>query len=140
MYEFCVCWSRRISFGSLLFLFIGCGGGNVPVSGVITLDGNPLPDAYVVFEPQTEGGASAASQGVTGPDGKYQLSRSDGSGDGAVIGSHRVRLTTIAPGAMADERSALPIDKIPAKYQRDSPIFDVPAGGSESANFDLKSR
>ena len=132
---------NRIGFicFSLLIFAIGCGGGNAPVSGVITLDGTPLPGVYVVFEPQAVGPAGA-SQGGTASDGKYELARVEGGKKGALIGTHQVRLTTVSPGAMDDERSALPQDKIPAKYQRAAPTFDVPRDGTDTANFELSSQ
>src|SRR5688572_21249891 len=87
-------------FAFLLFLaagigVTGCGGPTlVPVSGTVTLDDRPLAGAHVTFEP-VEGGLELVSTGVTDEAGKYSLSC--GEEPGAIPGTHRVQLTTIAP-------------------------------------------
>ena len=120
-----------------LFAFtIGCGGDNVaPVSGTISLNSKPLADAYVVFEP-VEVGAAKIATGKTDADGRYSLSMKDGSA-GCLVGEHKVRLTTVPPDAMDDERSPLPKDRIPKRYQESSPIFEVSEEGTDKADFDL---
>ena len=48
---------------ALLFLgAIGCGKGPVPVSGTVTLDGQPVHHAMVFFYPNGEGKAGEKSQ------------------------------------------------------------------------------
>lgn len=132
----------------------GCGGGEesvptVPVSGVVTLDDKPLAGALVRFEPagnQAKEGWTDSS-GVTDAEGRYTLDASKG-GRGAVVGPHRVTID-LAPDPEAVDAStegapapkARPKKLIPAKYNSQSTLtFEVPAGGTDAANFDLKSR
>lgn len=72
---------------------LGCSGGdNVDlgaVSGVVTLDGKPLSDVIVVFVPE-EGNPSS---GLTNTKGEYTLSYL-GKSEGAIIGKHKVSITT----------------------------------------------
>lgn len=80
---------------------IGCGGGEkgpelAPVSGVVTLDGKPVANASILFNP-TAGGQPAT--GMTDASGKYTL-RTKKPGDGAIVGAHGVGITmTKAPTA-----------------------------------------
>jgi hypothetical protein len=129
-----------------LFLLPGCGGGPklVPVSGRVTLNEKPLANAYVTFAPMAGRGANASgpgSVGKTDADGRYTL-RVDPSQPGAVVGRHRVMITTL--GGEEAERSdggvKLPKDKVPRRYNMETELTcDVPAEGRSDANFDLKS-
>jgi hypothetical protein len=83
-----------VGFACLLVLagITGCGSTNpatVPVSGVVTYQGEPVVGAQVSF--MAEGAARAAS-GQTDAEGKFQLS-TYGTNDGAVVGSHTVTIT-----------------------------------------------
>lgn len=56
----------------------GCGGGGyVSVSGLVTLDGEPLPEATVSFVP--DGGGEIAT-GVTDEDGRFSLTSNRDTG------------------------------------------------------------
>lgn len=67
----------------------GCSRGpeRGTVNGQVTLDGQPLPDAFVVLHSEEKD--SVAARGVTDADGRFKL-RGDDGGDGAVIGDYRV--------------------------------------------------
>ena len=56
----------------LVCLLAGCGTRPVPVKGVVTYEGRPLPHAFVVFIAQEPGGRDAS--GVTDAQGAFQLS------------------------------------------------------------------
>jgi hypothetical protein len=76
----------------LLLLFalsLGCTGGSGPVkvNGTVTLDGKPLSNAMIVFNPDGEGGTPAS--GVSGSDGSFRLTTFN-SGDGAKPGNYKV--------------------------------------------------
>jgi hypothetical protein len=127
-----------------LTVLAGCGSGGktAPVSGTVTLDGKPLANALVTFQPiATAGKASAGmgSTGVTDGNGKYTLKTVDTDQAGAVVAKHSVIIT------MKPESSELDIPKpqkgLPAKYNLQSELqFDVTPQGTDAANFDLKSR
>ena len=76
----------------------GCGGGPSlgQVSGTITMDGEPMADIQVTFEPkQVEGGTAIVgpfSTGLTDSSGKYTLKTRNGD-DGAVVGEHTVSVS-----------------------------------------------
>ena len=79
-------------------LMIGCGSGGdfpvAPVRGRVLCEGQPVPHVRVFFEPlETDRSAIVGKQAiaVTEADGTFVLS-TYGTGDGAVIGRHRVRV------------------------------------------------
>ena len=79
----------RISFSLVLLVtLIGCGGdSDLPdlgsVTGTVTLDGKPLPNATVEFTPVDGGRPSVA---MTEDDGEYELEYTPGN-FGATPGS-----------------------------------------------------
>lgn len=114
----------------------------VPVSGRVTLDGQPLPGARVVFEP-TARQTSLAGPGSTGrtdAEGRFSLSTADGQ-TGAVAGPHRVRITTLetAPDPRGpEELTIVSPERAPPRYNEKSTLtFDVPAAGTDAADFPL---
>jgi hypothetical protein len=131
---------------TLAFSLAGCGGPHrtAPVSGRVTLDNKPLPKATVEFVPEAGGGGKEpppSSVGVTDADGRYTLTLASGGKDrGAVVGKHRV-LISLGPEAAANDARPTFHKQLPEKYNRKSTLTcEVPAGGREDANFDLRSR
>jgi len=74
----------------LLTLLTGCGGGPkpLPVSGVVTLDGQPVADAGVMFCPAENG---PMASGTTDAKGKFQLKTTNALG--AMAGQYRVAIS-----------------------------------------------
>lgn len=136
-----------------LLLAAGCSGDGfkyVPVSGRITKNGQPLANVRVTFQPMGEN-PGPGSAGTTDADGRYKLvvSSQQYSGEGAVVGKHRVRIGTVLPGegtvptdpsiGTPDGEPLAGKELIPPKYNQDSELtFDVPPGGTDKADFDLK--
>ncbi len=88
-----------------LFGCAGCGSGGPsthPVTGVVTLDNEPIEGAVVTFNPSGSEGRSAT--GTTDASGRYELTTL-ASGDGATEGSYRV---TIAKYEYPDGTAAEP--------------------------------
>jgi hypothetical protein len=74
-----------------MLLFAGCSDGKptrVPVSGTVLIDGKPLTMGSVQFVPA---GARPSGSAID-KEGRFVLTCYE-HGDGAVIGSHRVRIT-----------------------------------------------
>jgi hypothetical protein len=77
----------------------GCGDSNpktYPVSGVVTLDGKPVPGATVTFIPDDSKSKSAATN--CDAQGKYSMSTFK-QGDGAIPGSYKVIVAKYQKGA-----------------------------------------
>ena len=128
----------------LAVLLGGCGPAVkvAPVSGVITLDGKPLANAHIVFQPQsTTRNTEPGSFAFTDPNGAYALKLADGEQPGAVLGKHRVEINLVTASDDRDPKLRGPQKALPAKYNRNTELsFDVVAGGTNKANFDLKSQ
>lgn len=125
----------------LLALAAGCGGGAVaPVSGKVTLGGQPLPGAVVTFQPIREDGAAvelAGSIGKTDASGRYELRLIEPDKPGAAVGKHRVSISTATADPATDAQ--LPTgERIPPAWRDGSRIFEVPAEGTAAANFDIE--
>lgn len=86
----------------------GCGPGRptiVPISGSVTLDGKPVPQATVLFIP-VAGGVPA--RGSTREDGSFSLT-TFAEGDGAIAGRHSVAISKMkVTGVEATEDGLLP--------------------------------
>ena len=85
----------------VLTLVLGCAKsppGVVEVSGVVLLDGQPLPKAKVEFVPQLKDfGAEYNSVGITDDKGRFTLTCGNQK-SGAVVGKHLVLITDNIPG------------------------------------------
>ncbi|QEG42761.1 hypothetical protein UC8_48030 [Roseimaritima ulvae] len=120
----------------------GCGGGDRPpigeVEGTVTLDGQPVADAQIFFEP-TGGGRSSSA--ITDADGTYELSYM-GDVKGAVVGEHLVRIST-AKGATRDDNGRVTDpgqpEQFPSSYNSESTQKVTVEGGDNEINFDATS-
>jgi hypothetical protein len=121
----------------------GCGSGNVaPVSGRVTLDGEPAANVRVTFQPLGSAdnrNPGAGSYAVTDADGYYTLTVVGTHRSGAVVGKHRVSIqSSHGPSAEFPDAPPKPANPIPTKYNKESKLeFDVPKGGTTGADFAL---
>ncbi len=143
----------RMTILLAVLALVGCGGTKeVPVSGTIYMDGKPLPHAHVQFQPigtKENPNPGRGSYGPTDENGRYTL-RIDGQRDGAVVGKHRVAVSTIleGEGANFDPETGSPDgavvvgrEKIPARYNDQTTLtFEVPSSGTDKADFQLTSK
>ncbi len=135
---------------SLILPVVGCAKKIpiVPVSGKVTVGGNPAPDCTILFTTITgTGGESIGARAVTDADGNYTLMTSeDNPRKGAGAGNNRVILKWIDkdyPFNYGDpsktpppKRKAAPYH-LPPKAASGELTFTVPAGGTTEANFDF---
>lgn len=110
----------------------------VPVSGRVTLDGQPLADVAINFGPLTGGldGAYAA-YGKTDANGRYTLKLVDDNRRGATIGKNRITLNESPSGAVSDGAAPRLQFKLPPTARDGTLQFDVPTGGTDAANFEF---
>jgi len=128
---------------AMLAAAIGCSGPRdgfdyQPVSGKVTLDGQPLAGATVAFIPQSNTLESGRpSTGMTNEAGAFTL-KSMGGQTGAVVGDHVVSISTKVVDN--DTQELISKETIPAKYNDRSKLtFTVPRSGTDTANFELES-
>ncbi len=135
---------RWLSVDGLLFIALctaviglaGCGPaeGFATVDGRVTLDGEPLPDAYVEF--QCTGENAGTSMGRTSSNGKYSLMFSR-SKTGARIGPSRVLITTFDLDGTQGGVRRVP-EKVPAIYNVKTELTADVKPGANTFDFDLK--
>lgn len=143
---------RLCTLALALTFLVGCGGGDGPktvdVSGVVKMDGQPLADAEVNFLSEKHAG-----YGKTDASGKFTLT------NGAAPGMNKITISKIVDPKlnpeggldaemlrMEGQMQGLPTakgEKVPYQYSvaaQSTLTFNVPAGGTSEANFDLKSK
>jgi hypothetical protein len=123
---------------------IGCGGsapGHVPVEGTITLDGAPLEGVQVLFDrPDLGPNENIGYAGKTNAQGRYVLRVLAADGEGVPPGNYRVNLTTSVTADPSRDDSPMTPERIPPAYRGGKLSFEVPADGTDKADFALKSR
>ena len=107
-----------------------------PVSGKITVSGQPATRGAVMFMPDESRGTSGkVAVGDIGSDGTYTL-RTFNTDDGAVVGHHRV---LVSGRALEDDESTPPDRQIPPRYARpqESGLTAEVKVGRNTIDFDL---
>lgn len=131
------------SFGIFLFaIFCGCGGpayqlDTAPVSGRVTLDGEPLTEGVIQVLPKKGRMARALIQ----PDGTFELS-TYGDGDGVQVGTYPATVSNILRDGMP-KQSTTPTVQIPKRYARPATsglTIDVKAGESNQVELALTTK
>jgi hypothetical protein len=138
--------------GLLAVSLTGCSSGGpqyANVSGVVTFNGKPYKSGIVKFQPvgtKDNPNPGRGSYAHTDENGRFKLVVDDKI-TGATIGKHRVFITTVRESRIPDPDPALgtpdgsakvQIDPIPAEWNSSSTKeFDVPAAGTDKANFDI---
>lgn len=117
----------------------GCDSGPATglVEGTVTLDGEPLDQAMLRFQPVNGRG----SVGMTDESGHYKL-RFTATTEGAIPGEHRVLITTqrAASGGEGDQPLVPAQEEIlPAKYNDATELTATVEPGPNTIDFELTS-
>jgi hypothetical protein len=127
--------SLVLALSALAISFLaGCGeetGGKLPVSGTITLKGQPIADGSIQFE------SASAFTGAAIKDGKYQIP----AAQGLLPGTYTVRISapeSTAPPAEPGGEIAPPVaDRVPAEYNVNSTLKFEAKPGADKFDFDV---
>jgi hypothetical protein len=139
--------ARALLAVALPLVGAGCGPGNVArVSGRVTVDGSPAANVLVTFQPLGSAenpNPGPGSYGKTDADGRYHLTLVGREGRlGAFVGKHRVELRPpVQPNPKDPDGPPAATMTIPKEYNYESKLqFDVPKGGTTTADFDIQTR
>lgn len=143
-----VYYARQIGLGSLVVVVV-CyglyslmssmmGGPRLPplarVTGTVTLDGQPLPGASVLFQPVFDSPTAnthiAGSIGITDKQGHFDLQYVEGV-RGAAIGKHLIQIRAT---------NAAGVEIVPAKYNYNTQLGFEVTTASKPADFALLSK
>jgi hypothetical protein len=117
-----------------LLVCLGCEGTDVGyVEGTVTMDGSPLPDAMVTFQPES----GRPSYGRTDASGRYELVYTRDE-KGAVPGKHTVSISTLQEGDPDAGGESVP-EKVPANYNTNTELTREVKAGANEFNFELTS-
>ena len=140
-------WSTTLGLLVLTTLLMGCSGREydvAPVAGQITLDGQPLAEATVSFEPLAAAGRpnpGPGSYGKTDADGRFGLFTAKPEMKGAVVGTHvvRIRQGSSRVDPARDDYTPAVKSQLPKRCHDGSLRFEVSPGGTNEADFALTS-
>ena len=120
-----------------LMLLVGCGRSPATVTGVVSMDGQPLQRGNVGFAP-VSGGMKATSRIQS--DGSYELSTNRDSG--LQLGDYQVTVVSREPGESKGSGPPMPGKTlIPIRYGRvkTSKLNYTVESGSNTINIELSS-
>jgi len=118
----------------LLIFQAGCSEQGCQVTGVVTLDGQPLSKARVEFIPTSESGRIAT--GRTEADGGFKLKTSK-SVSSVFPGQYKVKITTSVTTGTSDADLKTTPEKVPAKYNRRTKLTSTVEDGLNQLDFEL---
>jgi hypothetical protein len=129
----------------LVCLALGCRGGREigTVSGTVTLDGEPLADARINFQPSGDArNPGIGSFGKTNAKGEYTLTLIDEKGEGAIVGTHRVMIKAVRAGNAdpADDKQKAGPDRVPPEYNINSTLTFEVKPGHNKADWNLETK
>ena len=135
-----------MSFSLTLFLIVllccGCGGDNVrrtAVKGEVLLDGKPVVNGRILFEPTS--GTTGPVAGATIKDGAFEIP----SHMGVTVGKNLVRINSNKPtgkkikSSMSNDVLDETVEGIPEKYNTKSKLEKEIEEGPNELSFDLES-
>jgi hypothetical protein len=140
----------RLAAPILLLALVGCSdstktGDTLPrkaVTGSVTLDGQPLAQGKIQFDPLAGQQGSSGVAAADIKDGKYSIDRALGP----VPGKYKVSISSqpsikIGPDELPGGRPKLDPEKVPAQYNTSSTLTAEIAGEPEAKlDFELKSK
>ncbi|MDR2439769.1 MAG: carboxypeptidase-like regulatory domain-containing protein [Planctomycetaceae bacterium] len=123
-------------WAGMILMVSGCDNpAPANVTGTVTFDGKPLPQAMVIFSPVD---GSRSSVGVTDAQGTYKL-RFSASASGAIVGEHKVEIRTATTDPDPSDKTKA-VEIIPARYNNSTELRQILKKGTQVINFDISSQ
>ncbi|MDB5338247.1 MAG: hypothetical protein JWN70_3866 [Planctomycetaceae bacterium] len=127
---------------AVMLLSCGCGGDNVrktAVKGEVLLDGKPVPQGRITFEPT--GGTTGPASGASIKNGAFEISAENG----VTVGKNLVRINSNKPtgkkvkSSISSDMLDETVEGIPEKYNSKSKLEKEIEEGPNEISFDLES-
>jgi hypothetical protein len=124
----------------------GCGSQPydlATVSGTVTVNGQPMAGASVNYQPIAQGKENATpgpgSFGKTDENGRYSLRTVEPDAEGAVVGRHRITITSpkVQRDSSDDNIYAEDRETLPEEWWDGKKQVTIPEGGTDTADFDI---
>jgi len=120
---------------AMLLLAVGCGGdGRVEIGGTVTLDGVPIENGTISFQP-ADGDGPTAEALITG--GRYTVEVAVGQKKVAIQGYKVVGQQHVFPDDPTSPMTSKTEPIVPTKYNTDSTLTFEVTKATDDANFDL---
>ena len=119
-------WAGIVVVALILAACAASGPELGSVSGTVKMDGKPVPNAQLIFEPE---GPGRAATGLTNEAGQYAMEYTPESA-GALVGPVLVRISTLTTDHP---------ETIPPKYNLKSELKRTVESGKNVIDFDLES-
>lgn len=118
---------------AVVLMLSGCGGeGTRPVTGAVTMDGEPLANVMITFYPVEGGRTNSIAE--TNDQGDYAL-RYTSKAKGAKPGKYKVLISKTKMMPNGEEKELLPL-----RYNRKSELIaEVTSGGDNIFDYQLTS-
>ncbi len=121
----------------------GCSSGGptlTPVSGTITLGGEPLANAIVRFIPEGETKGHGGN-GKSGADGKYEIiANRENNRKGLIPGEYRVAVSLLPAGAKPIETGEKELVPEPYSNPRESPLRAIVETSAKPFDFAINKK
>lgn len=132
----------QILFVLFLSTLVGCGVGGgsrstVGIKGKVTMDGKPLDEGYILFEPKDGKGASATAT-ILG--GNYESRVEPGLKIVRINFPKVIGTEVVYPGSPDSPTREIRDEQIPAKYNSASRLEKDLTEVTGSVDFDLSSK
>lgn len=138
---------KTLSFSLILMcvtgILVGCGGVSdapvtYPVSGKVTLDGEPLAEGNIIFRDAADKAASAAGKIENG---EFSFEAVAGKKVVVITATREIPGKTVVGGAPGEPSVPAIEQYLPATYNEKTTLeADVSASGANEFSFELKSK
>jgi hypothetical protein len=139
-------WAAASLGLALMLVCVGCGGGDglnrQAVTGKVAVDGKPIPNGSIGFEPLSPGGIGS---GAIITNGTYSISQAEGLPPGkyrvTISGNEGNQFQSSAGTMPGDEDMPMTKDLVPPGWNKDGAHdVEVKDSGSNEFNFEIKSK
>lgn len=124
---------RFLTISIVVLISVGCNNGpTVPASGMVTLDGNPLPRVIVNFTPIN---GERAGNANTDDQGRFANVSTFKANDGVVPGDHQITIIPVDPPPMPGGDSSPGSDPRGGGAAKYVPPFPEKYGNAETSGL-----